>query len=172
MRWSFIRKAGRSVKNSTTSKEEIDDRFGLREEISDKRGICAALRDHAWLYHGQGDYAEMLAVSSRAARLAEEINAPEELWSAQDDMGRAFLAMGRPDEARRSFLAAISAIETLRRQVAGGEQQQQSFLENMLVDGNEAKSVCRRQRRKVCTVSSKRRATTESGLSFCKAWNS
>ena len=41
-------------------------------------------------------------------------------------------ALGKPAEARDSFLAAIASIEALRREVAGGEQQQQSFLENRL----------------------------------------
>ena len=41
-------------------------------------------------------------------------------------------AMGQPAEARRSFLAAIATIESLRHDVAGGGQQQQSFLENKL----------------------------------------
>src|SRR5262249_61404077 len=68
----------------------------------------------------------------RAARLAEEINSREELWNAQEQIGRALYALGQPAEARRSFLAAIATIESLRHEVAGGEQQQQSFLENKL----------------------------------------
>ena len=56
----------------------------------------------------------MLEVSRRAASLAEEINAREELWNAQERIGRAFRALGQPAEARQSFLAAIATIESLR----------------------------------------------------------
>ena len=56
----------------------------------------------------------------------------EELWNAQELIGRALRALGQPVEARRSFLAAIGAIESLRHEVAGGGQQQQIFLENRL----------------------------------------
>src|SRR5262245_30555292 len=104
----------------------------LREEINDRRGICLTLNNLGKLYHDQGKYAEMLEVSRRSARLAEEINSPDELLHAQDLTGIAFRALGQLAEARRSFLAAIATIESLRHQVAGGEQQQQSFLESKI----------------------------------------
>ena len=71
-------------------------------------------------------------MSRRSAKLADEIYSREEIWTAQDHIGRALVGLGQPAEARNSFLAAINGIETLRREVAGGEQQQQSFLENRL----------------------------------------
>jgi CHAT domain-containing protein/tetratricopeptide (TPR) repeat protein len=104
----------------------------LREEIKDRRWIPGTLNSLGRLYQDQGRYAEMLDVSRRAAKLAEENNAREELWSAQARIGSAFRALGQPVEARQSFLAAISTIESLRHDVAGGGQQQQSFLENKL----------------------------------------
>src|SRR5215204_5968909 len=104
----------------------------LREEMSDRRGICLALSTLAELYGGEGNYPEMLNAGRRAAALAEEINAPEELWRGQEQVGRALRALGQTAEARRSFLSAIATVERVRREVAGGEQQQQSFLENRL----------------------------------------
>ncbi|HSE98700.1 MAG TPA: CHAT domain-containing tetratricopeptide repeat protein, partial [Blastocatellia bacterium] len=104
----------------------------LYEKIGDRRGICGALKHLGRLYQDQGRYAEMLDVSRRAASLAEEINAPEELWKAREHIGIALRELGQPAEARQSFLASIAAIESLRREVAGGGQQQQTFLENRL----------------------------------------
>jgi CHAT domain-containing protein/tetratricopeptide (TPR) repeat protein len=104
----------------------------LREEAKDRRGIPASLNSLGRLYQDQDRYAEMLDVSRRAAKFAEENNAREELWRAQGRIGGAFRALGQPVEARQSFLAAISTIESLRHDVAGGGQQQQSFLENKL----------------------------------------
>ncbi len=69
----------------------------------------------------------MLEVSRRAAQLPKMLNDREELWTSQERIGRALFALGQPAEARESFLAAIATVESMRREVAGGEQQQQSF---------------------------------------------
>ncbi|MBO0724671.1 MAG: CHAT domain-containing protein [Blastocatellia bacterium] len=112
--------------------EQLLKSLRIREEIKDRVGISLTLNNLGRLYQDQGRYAEMLEVSSRSAGLAEEFNAREQLWNAQYLMGVAFQALGRQAEARRSFLAAIDGIESLRREVAGGEQQRQSFLEDKL----------------------------------------
>lgn len=102
----------------------------LREKNGDRQGVILTLNNLGRLYEDDGKYAEMLEASSRSTQLATEINFPEELWRAQELAGKALAALGKPAEARQSFQAAINTLETLRRQVAGGEQQQQSFLEN------------------------------------------
>lgn len=112
--------------------EPLQESLRLREQNKDRGGIALTLNNLGRLYEDQGKYAEMLEVARRAAGIAEEINGREELWDAQDRMGRALTALGQPAEAQRSFLAAIANIEILRKEVAGGEQQQQSFLENKL----------------------------------------
>ncbi|MGH9940344.1 MAG: CHAT domain-containing tetratricopeptide repeat protein, partial [Blastocatellia bacterium] len=112
--------------------ECLRESLRLRTENNDRGGMSLTLNNLGRLYQDQGKFAEMLEVSRRSASLAEEINAPEELWNAQERIGRALRALGQPVEARRSFLAAIATIESLRHEVAGGGQQQQSFLENRL----------------------------------------
>ena len=104
----------------------------LREQGKDRGAVTLSLNNLAHLYEAQGKYAEMLEVSRRSAKLADDIYSREEIWGAQDNIGRALVGLGKPAEARDSFLAAIKGIEALRREVAGGEQQQQSFLENRL----------------------------------------
>ena len=112
--------------------EPLRKSLQLREENHDRGGISLTLNNLGRLYQDQKMYPQMLDVSRRAASLAAEINGREELWDAQDRAGRALAALGQPVEARQSFLAAIAGVESLRREVAGGEQQQQSFLENRL----------------------------------------
>jgi CHAT domain-containing protein/tetratricopeptide (TPR) repeat protein len=104
----------------------------LREQGKDRGAVTLSLNNLARLYEAQGKYAEMLEVSQRSAKLADELYSREEIWTAQDNIARALVGLGKPTEARNSFLAAINGIESLRREVAGGEQQQQSFLENRL----------------------------------------
>ena len=112
--------------------EKLRESLQLREKTGNRLGVCGTLKHLLMLYQERGSYLEMLEVGQRIAGIAGEINAPEELWNAQDGIGRALRALGKPEEARRSFLAAIGTIESLRHEVAGGGQQQQSFLENRI----------------------------------------
>ncbi|HMB29784.1 MAG TPA: CHAT domain-containing tetratricopeptide repeat protein, partial [Blastocatellia bacterium] len=112
--------------------ENFQKSLQLSQEIGDQRGVCSSLNHLGTLYQDQGRYTEMLEVSRRAARLAEEIHNPKSFWNAQTDIGRALLELRQPVEARRSFLAAIAAIDSARQEVAGGEQQRQSFFEDKL----------------------------------------
>jgi CHAT domain-containing protein/tetratricopeptide (TPR) repeat protein len=104
----------------------------LREEMSDRRGICVVLVKLAQLHQDEGNYTEMLRAGRRAVGLAEEINAPEELWKGYEQVGLALRGLRQTAEARQSFHSAVATVERVRREVAGGEQQQQSFLENRL----------------------------------------
>lgn len=67
--------------------------------------------------------------SRRAAALALEVGLPGLLWPARATEGQAQRLLNQPEPAKRSFLEAISTIEKLRGQVAGGEQAQQRFFE-------------------------------------------
>lgn len=104
----------------------------LREQGKDRGAVTLSLNNLARLYEAEGKSSEMLEVSRRSAKIADELYSREEIWTAQDNIGRALVKLGQPVEARNSFQAAIKGIESLRREVAGGEQQQQSFLENRL----------------------------------------
>lgn len=104
----------------------------LREQNKDRGAVTLSLNNLARLYEAQHNYSEMLEVSRRSAKLADDLYSREEIWTAQDLIGRASAALGQPDEARAAFLASIATLEALRREVAGGEQQQQSFLEGRL----------------------------------------
>ncbi|HEX5733396.1 MAG TPA: CHAT domain-containing tetratricopeptide repeat protein [Blastocatellia bacterium] len=112
--------------------ENLQKSLKLREEIKDRGAIPLTLNNLGRLYQDQGNYADMLKVSLRAASLTEEINDPDEHWKARERIGRALRGLGQPVEARRNFLAAITTIESLRHEVGGGGQQQQSFLESRL----------------------------------------
>src|SRR5829696_1936856 len=112
--------------------EHLQQGLRLREQMTDRGAVSLSLNNLGRLYQDQHKYPEMLDVSRRAAQVAASLNDSEELWTAQERIGRALVGLGQLEEARNSFVAAISTMESLRRNVAGGEQQQQSFLENRL----------------------------------------
>jgi CHAT domain-containing protein/Tfp pilus assembly protein PilF len=109
--------------------ENLQKAFQMREQAGDRTGMLLSLNYLGRVYEEQKKYAEVLDVGRRAVKIADN---REDLWIAQDRVGRALVALGQPAEARENFLAAIATIESLRREVAGGEQQQQSFLERKL----------------------------------------
>ena len=112
--------------------EPLQKGLQLREQATDRGSMMLSLNNLGRLYQDEGKYAEMLTVARRAAEIAEDLNSREELWTSQEQIGRALFALGQPVEARASFLSAIATVEAMRREVAGGEQQQQSFMENRL----------------------------------------
>jgi CHAT domain-containing protein len=118
----------RLQKRYSDADELLQKALTLYAESGNRRSSAGALRALARSYEEQGRYAEMLELSTRAATLAEEINAREEYWSAREHAGRACAALKKYDEAKAHFTAAIAAVESLRLELAGSEQQQQSFL--------------------------------------------
>jgi CHAT domain-containing protein len=109
--------------------ENLQKAYQMREQVGDRTGMLLSLNYLGRVYQEQNKYPEMLDAGRRAAKLADN---REDLRIAQDRIGRALLAMGQLAEAKENFLAAIATTESLRREVAGGEQQQQSFLERKL----------------------------------------
>lgn len=130
--WNNIGDTYRLQRRYDEALETLQKGLVLREQMKDRGGMSLSLNNLGRLYQEQGKYSEMLEVSRRAAQMAESLNDSEELWSAQEKIGRALAGLGQSEEARTNFLAAISTLEFMRRNVAGGEQQQQSFLENRL----------------------------------------
>src|SRR5262249_8809646 len=68
----------------------------------------------------------------RAADLATLMDAPAEALQAQTAAGKAYFALNQLDQASVSFNEAIASIETLRAQVAGGEEDQQRQFESKI----------------------------------------
>src|SRR5262249_18250458 len=106
--------------------------LAMRESLGDKAGIADALNDIAEVHKDQGHHSQSLDFAERATALTRQIGYIEELWQARLTAGTAYRALNQPAQARRALEEAISAIETLRAQIAGGEQDQQRFLENNL----------------------------------------
>jgi CHAT domain-containing protein/tetratricopeptide (TPR) repeat protein len=104
----------------------------LAEETGDKASITNALNNMGVTYRLQGNYTQAIELADRAADLASQTGRPELFRLARDTAGQAYRALNRPDQARLAFLDAISTIEKLRGQVAGGEQEEQRFFEDKL----------------------------------------
>ncbi|HKX30380.1 MAG TPA: CHAT domain-containing tetratricopeptide repeat protein [Blastocatellia bacterium] len=101
----------------------------IREQISEQAGLANTLRNIAEVYQSLNNQTQALQYAERAADLCSRIGLRNILQQSQTIAGLAYLALNQPARARQSFEAAIASIETLRTQVAGGEQERQRFFE-------------------------------------------
>jgi CHAT domain-containing protein/Flp pilus assembly protein TadD len=112
--------------------ENYQKSLAMDEAMGNKDGIARALVMISEFYKRQSRYAQALDFADRATTLARRIGSLEVLWVARADAGLAYRSLGRSDQARMAFEDAIAVIETMRVQVAGGEQDQQRFFEDKL----------------------------------------
>ncbi len=106
--------------------------LAIKEAIRDKDGVAQVLLSIGVDHKKQGRHSQSLDFADRAAALARQIGNPAVLWSARVNAGLAYRALNQPGQARLAFEEAIDMIETMRVQVAGGEQEQQRFFEDKL----------------------------------------
>jgi len=100
------------------------------ETLGNSELVGDILQNISECYLRLGQYEAANEYAVRAASLAAQFGLPEVLWNTKTFAGKAHLALNQPELARQDFLESIAAIEKLRGQVAGGEQEQQRFFEN------------------------------------------
>ena len=116
----------------TQAWEYYQKSLAIKEAIGDRNGV-ANLLFHIGAYHKkQGRDSQALDFAERATALARETGDRAILWSARVNAGLAYRALNQPAQAHTAFEEAISVIEAMRGQVAGGEQSQQRFFEDKL----------------------------------------
>lgn len=94
-----------------------------------KHAIGVTLNNLAPVYGLQGNYTEALAVSQRSLSLARETGRKVDLFVALTNIGYSQLGLNRLTEARQSFSEAVSIVEDLRMQSAGGVEERQRYFE-------------------------------------------
>jgi CHAT domain-containing protein/tetratricopeptide (TPR) repeat protein len=80
----------------------------------------------------QGKYIEALPLAERALSLSRQTGGQHLISWALTHMGYSQLGLNRPLEARQSFAEAVSIIEKMRTQTAGGAEERQRYFEGRL----------------------------------------
>ncbi|MGH9832340.1 MAG: tetratricopeptide repeat protein [Blastocatellia bacterium] len=106
--------------------------LALFEALGDKTGISNALGNIGNIHYRQGNYAQALEYYQESLALSEALGDKAGISKTLTATGRSYRALNQLVPARQAFEKAIATIETLRAQVAGGEQEQQLFFENKL----------------------------------------
>lgn len=106
--------------------------LAMRELIGDKNGIAIIQGSIGNVYKEQGLYTQALDFAHRAAAVARQIGSLDTIRQARFIAGTTYRTLNQSAQARQAFTDAINAIEILRTQVAGGEQEAQRFFESKL----------------------------------------
>jgi len=117
---------------SAEAMEDYEKSLAMRESMGNRSGVALTLTNIAGSYKSRGLDAEALDAASRAADLAQQIGDAEALAKAQFAAGEAYRGLHNADQARAAFEKSIAAIETLRSNSAGGEEEQQRFFESRI----------------------------------------
>jgi CHAT domain-containing protein/Tfp pilus assembly protein PilF len=104
----------------------------LAESVGDPENIGQDAAYMALICSKQHRFEEALSYAQQASEIANRISSRNLLWQAQEVAGISHRGLGQLDQARQSFLDAISTVELLRTQVVGGEEQQQSSFSSKL----------------------------------------
>ena len=120
------------LENYETALQYYKKSLALDEEAGSRRGVATVLNTIAIIYNRQRNYTTALEYAERSVSLAREVGNLDQVWQALTTAGQAQLGLNRFDQSQKSFGEAINAIETLRAQAVGGEQDQQRFFENKL----------------------------------------
>ncbi|MFN2511370.1 MAG: CHAT domain-containing protein [Pyrinomonadaceae bacterium] len=116
--------------NYTQALEHVRQSLALCEELGSKLGMATALGFLSSIHQKQGQYMLALDFASRAGALARQIGDTNRLRQVRFTAGTAHRALKQPGQARLAFEEAISIIETLRANVAGGGEEKQRFFES------------------------------------------
>src|SRR5262249_9960973 len=105
----------------------------LELEAADiKRNTPDVLNHMSGAYLAQGKYAEALPLAERAVSLSRQTGRLLDLWLALTALGYGQLGLNRLLEARQSFAEAVSIIEKLGAQTAGGADERRRYFEGRL----------------------------------------
>jgi CHAT domain-containing protein/uncharacterized protein HemY len=84
----------------------------------------------AQLHYELGDYSKSVELAERAATMARRVHQPKLAYLAMTTLGHSYARQKNFDLAVTILKQAIEQIETLRKQVAGREEELQLFFEN------------------------------------------
>jgi CHAT domain-containing protein len=103
--------------------------FAGLEAANKKRATVISLNNMGAVYLLQKNYNEALSVSEKAVPLARETERQIDVYVTLTNLGYAQLGLNRFPDAAKSFGEAVSIVEKLRAQAAGGVEEQQRYFE-------------------------------------------
>jgi CHAT domain-containing protein/tetratricopeptide (TPR) repeat protein len=107
--------------------------LAIAQTINDRPLLFSITSQMAYIQWLQHNYSGALELAERAAALAGQFRSAEtsRAWTAGLE-GLIYRSLGQPDEARKCFQDAITAVETVRGEIAGSELDLQRYFEGQV----------------------------------------
>jgi CHAT domain-containing protein len=103
--------------------------FAGLEAANMKHAVVIALNNISAVYLRQGNYTEALSAAQRAVSVARGKGRKAELFVALTNLGYSQFGLNRLADAQQTFSEAVSIVEDLRTQAAGGVEERQRYFE-------------------------------------------
>jgi CHAT domain-containing protein len=111
------------------AREQFLKALAMNQETGEQERIGESLDNLANVDNDLGQPARALESSTRACEIAHQMNDRANIMSCRTSMGESYSLLHQPVQARAAFEEAITALESMRKDVVGGAQQQQAFLD-------------------------------------------
>lgn len=106
--------------------------FQIQEALGNKAGAAFALGSLAYVEASEGRLREAIVSGTRALTLAQEVGARETIWRVSSTLGDNYATVAEYADARAAYERAIETIEGMRKELVGGELEQQRFFSDKL----------------------------------------
>jgi CHAT domain-containing protein/Tfp pilus assembly protein PilF len=116
----------------TKAFEDYEESLKLDGELGDQHKIASVRVRMADAYYLQKDFAKSLDSAERAYAIGVATQDREIVWNSRTAAGKADRALNRLPDSEAAFHEAITTVESLRADAAGGIEQGESFFENKL----------------------------------------
>ncbi len=106
--------------------------LAVLDVVKNRRPRVVTLNNISAVHLAQANYTDALTVAEEAVSLSREKGRSDDLSVALTNRGYAQFGLNRLAEARESFAEAVSIVEKLRMQTAGGVEESQRYFERGL----------------------------------------
>lgn len=127
-----IGKVQQQLGNFDKALEYYQESLQISESHQERAAIADVLTDIANVYLQQEKPELALDFATRGAEAAKKLDRYETLSVARTIIGKAHWKLNALSETRQDFESAIAAVEKMRSEAAGGEEEQSRFLQNRL----------------------------------------
>ena len=112
--------------------ETLKNALSLAESSEIQDHLAAILIAAAAVTNERKNFADALPLAQRAWEMGTRMGSLDRIWEAKENEGVAYQGLGQGEQALKSFQESIVAVEQLRNQVAGSEEQRQGILSERL----------------------------------------
>jgi CHAT domain-containing protein/tetratricopeptide (TPR) repeat protein len=109
--------------------EILDLGISLAEQVGDQTRVAEILWRKAEVHHDLRNYANAVALSEDALKIARKLGLPKLSYLTATTLGKAYAKQKKPDLALKILVQAVEQVETMRQRVTGQEQGRLLFFE-------------------------------------------